>query len=298
MSKKIGDEELIETMKERLDEFKNALRNQKELEKQLAEVNKKLDEAEAFKSHFIARISNEIINPFTSIIGIADNILQSESGNRNETRKMVEHIYNEAFFLDFQLRNLFTAAKIEAGEVEKEIVSTQPAKLIHSCLDSFNKEIEKKNVRFEKDIKIGDDQQFKTDPDKVKLIIKNLISNAVKYSEGERRVSLVAALNNSEFYFSIENEGKKISGEQQETIFDRFRQLDTRIHSLNPGSGIGLSICRELTDVLNGSIEATQTNDGMKFTIIIPESEDPSEGFDPSGDELFFEDNNTSEEIL
>lgn len=298
MSKKIGDEELLEALKERLDEFKSALRNQKELEKQLAEVNKKLDEAEAFKSHFLARISNEIINPFTSIIGIADNILKSESRDWSETQKMVGHIYNEAFFLDFQLRNLFMAAKIESGEVEKEIVATQPAKLIHSCLDSFNKAIEKKNVRLEEDIKIGDDQSFKTDPDKVKLILKNLISNAVKYSEEEGRVSMTAALNNNEFLFAIQNDGKKVPNEQQELIFDRFRQLDTRIHSLNPGSGIGLSICRELADVLNGTIEAKQTKNGMKFTVIIPESEDQPEGFDASGDELFFEDNNTSEEIL
>ncbi len=298
MSKKIRDEELLEALQSRLEEFRGAIQNQQDLQKQLSNVNKKLEEAEAFKSHFIARISNEIINPFTTIITIADNLLKSDLQEKAETRRMVEHIYNEAFFLDFQLRNLFTAAKIEAGEIEKEIVITQPLSLIDTCVESFEQEFERKGLTLDKQVMPANKKQFKTDPGKVKLIMTNLISNAIKYSKEKSRIDMKADISNSVLYFSIENTGDQISDEQREVIFDRFRQLDTRIHSLNPGSGIGLSICKELTETLDGSIVSKNTDRGMKFTVKIPESDDPIEGFDASGDDLFFDDSNASGEIL
>ncbi|MCF8308294.1 MAG: HAMP domain-containing histidine kinase [Bacteroidales bacterium] len=298
MVKKLNDEELLEALQERLGEFQNAVKDKHDLREQLTEVNKKLDDAEAFKSHFIARISNEIINPFTSITTIADNILKSESLDWEEVHRMVEHIYNEAFFLDFQLRNLFTAAKIESGEIEREVVTTHPSELIQASIDSFVKQAEKKGLKINKDIQFREGETFKTDSEKLKLIMKNLVSNAVKYSEKESVVSLQARFDENGFYFTIENEGEIIPEEKREGIFDRFRQLDTRIHSLNPGSGIGLSICKELADILYGSISASEGAKGMRFSVVIPEAEQPSEGFDQSGDELFFDDENTTGEIL
>ena len=298
MDKKLTDEQLLEALQARLGEFQNAVKEKHDLQEQLSELNKKLDEAEAFKSHFIARISNEIINPFTSVTTIADSILKSGTKDWDELYRMVEHIYNEAFFLDFQLRNLFTAAKIESGEIDREVVTTYPSELIQASIDSFAKQAEKKGLKINSEIHINEGEAFKTDSEKLKLIIKNLVSNAVKYSAKESEIVLQAGIDKQGFYFTIENEGEIIPVEQREGIFDRFRQLDTRIHSLNPGSGIGLSICKELTDILYGNISASEGKRGMRFSIVIPESEDPSEGFDQSGDELFFDDENTTGEIL
>lgn len=298
MKDRTDDEKLLDDLQQRLDVFRKAIREKDELQKQLAQVNEKLDEAEAFKSHFIARISNEIINPFTSITTIADNILRSDEQDWEKVKKMTEHIYNEAFFLDFQLRNLFTAARIESGLLEKEIVSTQPVELIESGIKDFKKQMEKKGLKLRKDVTIGDQQKLNTDPEKLKLIIKNLVSNAVKYSKDNSEIRLSATIDDEGLNFTLENEGEQIPEEQQETIFDRFRQLDTRIHSLNPGSGIGLSVCRELAETLEGAISASDTNKGMKFILTIPDSGEPIEGFDDTGDELFFDDSDTTGEIL
>ena len=115
---KLTDEELIEELRRRMTTNTRSLEELKELNEKLLEVNKKLEESEALKSHFISNITNEIINPFTSILGLSRSILAVKKENWKKVISMVALIHSEAFNLDFQLRNIFLAAKIEASPEE------------------------------------------------------------------------------------------------------------------------------------------------------------------------------------
>jgi signal transduction histidine kinase len=260
-----------------------------ELKVQLRETSKKLADSEAFKSHFIARISNEIINPFTSIIASSENLLKKkQQPGSHEMIRMVDLIHNEALFLDFQLKNLFTAARIEAGELIPETVNSDLNQLITESVKGFLEEAERREIELIIRNHLPDDARLKTDPALLNLVIKNLISNALKFSNKKTKVELTAELKKGAFLFTIQNEGDSIDGEKLEVIFDRFRQLDSKIHSLNPGSGIGLSVAREVLDLINGSIEAKPLEDGMKFMVKVEESEYGDE-ITQDDDSLFFD---------
>ena len=139
---KLTDEELIEELRIRMKENTDSL-------EELKILNKKLEESEALKSHFISNITNEIVNPFASILGLSKNILSVKKENWKKVFSMVALIQSEAFSLDFQLKNVFAAAKIEAGEVYPEIGKVDILNLVKSVTDSFRIEARKKRVSFE-----------------------------------------------------------------------------------------------------------------------------------------------------
>lgn len=279
-----------------MDDTKNLQAELENMQQQIVELSQKLHESEAFKSHFIARVSNEIVNPFTAIITMSSSILNAEESDWQKVRNMAGHIHKEARFLQFQLNNLFAAARIESGEVEPEIVRTKLQTLIDGCVAEINQAAEKKNVNIIHETELPD-ELFSTDAEKVRLIMFNLIDNAIKYSKPETDIIMNSGLYDGEFVFSVQNEGDRISEEDAAAMFDRFKRLNDKIHSLNPGSGLGLSISAELAELLDGSLIAEETESGMRFILRMQESENTPGGFDLSGDELFFDDNE-EEQVL
>src|ERR1035437_7614631 len=170
---KLTDEELIEELRNRFRMNRKALKELQELNCELKVVNKKLEESESLKGHFISNITNEIINPFTSILGLAKHILSVKKEDWKTVISMVALIHSEAFNLDFQLRNIFVAAKIEAGEIYPEILNVDIKTLIYNVLDAFRFEAKKKSLDFNFEFNIipsiGSTFYFKTDPEKMRL---------------------------------------------------------------------------------------------------------------------------------
>jgi signal transduction histidine kinase len=261
-------------------------------------VNKKLEESEALKSHFISNITNEIVNPFASILGLSKNILTVNKENWKKVFSMVALIHTEAFSLDFQLKNVFAAAKIEAGEVQPEIGKVDIQNLVKSVTDSFRIEAHKKRVSFELIFDSLTVEEpilyFKTDPEKLKLILSNLVNNAVKYSFEDGIIAVRTWSETQELKISVHNHGIDITKEYGQLIFDRFNRVDSSITSLNRGHGLGLSIIKSLLDLLGGDISFQSDKDnGTTFTINMPEVDEEEDSFTTSsnGNEIFFEDN-------
>ncbi|HUW05220.1 MAG TPA: HAMP domain-containing sensor histidine kinase [Williamwhitmania sp.] len=292
--KKLTDEELINELTKRFEENKRSFLEMQELNKEFQLVNKKLEESESLKSHFISNITNEIVNPFTSIIGLSRAILSVDKENWKKVISMVALIHTEAFHLDFQLRNIFVAAKIEAGEVVPEVMEVDIRSLIDSVIDAYKIEAKKKRVVISAKFGIPGysgvgPYNFKTDPEKLKLILSNLISNAVKYSFDDGTIELNILRDSNVLAISVVDHGTGVSEINQSIIFDRFKRVDTGINSINRGHGLGLSINRALLDVLDGSIEvSSQEGHGATFTISIPEATNASEGFAADDNEFFF----------
>jgi len=262
-------------------------------------VNKKLEESEALKSHFISNITNEIVNPFASILGLSRSILSVNKENWKKVFSMVALIHTEAFSLDFQLKNVFAAAKIEAGEIYPEIGKVDIQNLVRSVTDSFRIEAQKKKLTFDLkfDFPSGEETifYFKSDPEKLKLILSNLINNAVKFSYDEGTITVrIWAGENQSLGFSVLDEGVEITEEYRQMIFDRFKRVDSSITSINRGHGLGLSIIKSLLDLLGGEISFESEKDkGTTFTISIPEAVEDEDAFTTSlnGNEMFFDDN-------
>ncbi len=291
----LTDKELIDELKKRFEQNKNGLKEVQELNKELIKVNKKLEDSEALKTHFISNITNEIINPFASILALSKSILSVKKENWKKAFSMVSLIYSEAFNLDFQLRNIFVAAKLEAGEIFPEILNVDIKQLMESVIESFKYITKKKKIKivFQFNIKQENNKTFffKTDPEKLRLILSNLLSNATKFNSENKEIIINASIDKNELIVSVKDYGTGISLENQKIIFDRFKRLDSGIDSIHRGHGLGLSINKALLDLLNGSIDIqSEVGKGANFTISIPESESQVSGFAFDGNELFFDD--------
>jgi signal transduction histidine kinase len=208
---------------------------------------------------------------------------------------MVSLIYSEAFNLDFQLRNIFVAAKLEAGEISPEILNVDIKQLMESVIESFNYITKKKKIAtvFKFNIKTENKPFFfKTDPEKLRLILSNLLSNATKFCYENKKIIIEASIDENELVISVKDFGTGISLENQKIIFDRFKRLDSGIDSIHRGHGLGLSINKALIDLLSGSIDIqSELGKGTKFTFSIPENESQVSGFAFDGNELFFDNN-------
>ena len=185
----LSDKQLLKELKQRLDDRKSIQEKLDALNFDYQTMSKRLKDSEALKSHFISNITNEIVNPFTSILGLSKAILSVEKQDWKKVVSMVALIHNEAFNLDFQLRNIFTAAKIEAGEIAPNISKVNIRSLAQSVIDSFSVVARKMGIDIvlDYDIEFGFGKNFyyKTDSEKLKQVLSNLLNNAVKYSYKE-----------------------------------------------------------------------------------------------------------------
>jgi signal transduction histidine kinase len=299
----LTDDQLLRELERRFKENKESLDTLQKMTHQLKEVNKKLEESEALKTHFISNITNEIINPFAAILGLSRSILDVKKENWDRVISMVHLIHSEAFHLDFQLRNIFAAAKLEAGDWLPEIMNCDVNQLINNTLDSFKYEAAKRRIRTSYDFVVSPQIEksfyFLTDPEKLKIMISNLLSNAVKYSHSESEVVVRAWLEAGTLCVSVTDNGIGVSESNRKIIFDRFKRVDNGINSINRGHGLGLSVNKAIIDLLQGSITMeSKPNVETIFTIRIPPGETtPSESlssgdgseflFDSDSDEIF-----------
>jgi signal transduction histidine kinase len=293
MNRKISDERLLEELEKRFFTTKNSLNQHKELIDQLKVVNKKLEDSEKLKSHFISNITNEIINPFASILGLSKAILQSDKKDWNRVMDMAYLIHSETLVLDFHLKNIFTAAKLEAGDITTQFSTINIKSSFEDIIKDFEFEIKKKEVKvkFEFDVNFEKHGEYSviSDSEKFNLIVSNVISNAIKFCNKKTSIQIFIWKDDNVICFSVENEGDEIPADKQKAIFDRFIRLDNNINSLNRGHGLGLSVTKALIELLEGNIYVESDKNTNKFTINIPEpaiDESDLEGF---GDDVFFD---------
>jgi signal transduction histidine kinase len=264
---------------------------QKSLIEELHAVNQKLLASEQLKSNFLSNIRNEINNPMASLLELARNI--AEGGPVERVKKFANLIYSETFNLDFQLRNIFCSAEIEAGELALSVISVDMGTLISNVIADFRHQAEKKELTIVVSNSIDAQAIFHTDAEKLHLIISNLISNAIRYSHHGGRISIDCRADVNEMFFSIRDEGVGIGMKDTDLVFDRFRQLEEGSTKTHGGHGLGLSITKALLEIISGEMSVESEKDkGSTFTIrcreLQPADTDASEVFSANGNDFLF----------
>jgi len=259
-----------------------------ELQNTIINLNNKLKESESLKSNFISNIMNEVYNPFSSIISMADNILSLKDSNLQQAIPMAEIIYNEAAKLDFHLQNIFTAATIEAGLEAPEITSINLHSLFDDIIKKFQFDISSKELNIESNLLDLDKLRFVSDSKKLSLILLNLLSNSIKYSPEGSKIRINFEIIEDYLNVTISDEGEGISESDLENIFDRFKRIDTTINSVTGGTGLGLSVVKALIEILNGNIKIVN-EDGTKIFIAIPETQIGEDDESTEDDTIIFD---------
>lgn len=264
------------------EEHRALLKKVDELSEKLYRVNQRLKDSETLKGHFISNITNEIINPFSSILVLSENMQKLRDGQMDEAKRMANSIFNEAFHLDFQLKNIFAAAAIEAGVDDLKPVSVNVKRLFKKSIQFFQKQMEQKKINLDLIIEKSDEleklNEFVTDEEKLELVLKNILDNAIKFSFEGGQINVSLSFKNGHLCFSVRDFGKGIPAEKKQEIFDRFHQLDERINSINTGHGLGLSIVNSYLFLLNGEAKLdTELQQGTSMLISLNELEKDDE---------------------
>ncbi|OFX75676.1 MAG: hypothetical protein A2X12_09615 [Bacteroidetes bacterium GWE2_29_8] len=155
---------------------------------------------------------------------------------------------------------------------------TDVIQLIQSVIDAFNHEAIKKNISMKFDFDVNHENTktfyFNTDADKLKLMLSNLVSNAIKFNNENGEISLKVSVKKKILSICVIDNGIGISESDKLIIFDRFKKINNNINSINPGHGLGLSIVKAFLEILNGKIDiVSDLNNGSSFFISIPEAE-------------------------
>lgn len=271
---RIDDEMLLAELRRRMEESRIAVANLRAMTQSLEAVNEKLRQSEALKSDFLSNIRNEINNPLASILGLTRQIVDKKADGET-AREMTATIYSEAFDLDFQLRNIFTAAELEAGEAVLSPARVDVAALVRGQLQAFDHKLRKKKLTTELtcDVCAPDGSLiFTTDPDKLQKVLANLLANAIEFNGEGKRVLVRVWRSGGTLQLSITDEGIGIPERDRRKVFDRFAQLDTGTRKRHHGHGLGLSITRALAEMLGGTVLlASEEGKGCVFTVSIAE---------------------------
>lgn len=295
MGSHLSDEELIEELRRRFEETKRALFDLRIVSAKLAEVNKKLIESEKMKSNFLSNIRNEIVNPLSAILGLSYEMEHDAPADAPMT-KFARMIHEEAFELDLQLRNIFMAAEIEAGEAVVAPVMANIGRLVEDAVDSFTPRAEAGGKKINAILEPAE-IVFKTDTAKLYCIISNLLANAIEYSLAGGSVEVSARIRDGRLVIALRDEGIGIDRDKQAAIFDRFRQIDEGVSKAHHGHGLGLSIVKALVEVMGGTIHLdSKPGKGSAFIVTLPEAAgEVTNVFSEGGNEFIFE---GEEEVL
>lgn len=283
-------QEELRAINEQLEEqYAASIVKKEELEKVKEELEEKAQQLEIssqYKSEFLANMSHELRTPLNSLLILAQ--VLSENGDSNLTAKQEEYvrtIYSSGNDLLHLINDVLDLAKVEAGKLEVVHREAGLHGIEETIIKQFSPIAEKNNLQFTVQVQPDVPSSFYTDEHRLQQILKNLLSNAFKFTESgsvtlmvqkvlkesSRSLSLGNNHRESMLAFSVIDTGIGIAEEKQETIFDAFKQADGKTSRKYGGTGLGLSICREIAYLLGGFIELTsQVGKGSNFTLYLP----------------------------
>ncbi|HEY9035443.1 MAG TPA: ATP-binding protein [Pseudomonadales bacterium] len=254
------------TVSERIRHYRNKAATQ--------EQHAEISAAQALaKSEFLARMSHEIRTPMNGIIGMLD--MLENTTLSEEQRKYLDITHTASNSLLHIINDILDYSKIEAGKIVLENIAFDPVNEVRRIAAIIQPQAEQKNIWFRLYFDERIPAMVSGDPNRLAQILVNLLSNAVKFTEqGEIRLEVAvssAGKNKITLNFLVSDTGIGISQDQQNNLFTAFTQADSRITRVYGGSGLGLTICKELSYIMGGHLHLTsQPGNGTSVQVSLP----------------------------
>ncbi|MCH8686570.1 response regulator [Sphingosinicellaceae bacterium A1X5R2] len=260
-------EEQAQALEAQRDELSRA---QATLEEQASE----LERASQYKSEFLANMSHELRTPLNSLLIMARLLADNRDGNLTPDQvKYAETIEISGNDLLVLINDVLDISKIEAGHLELNLRRVRIAPILSKLQTAFEASATEKGLNLRTELLPELPKEIETDPQRVEQVLRNFLSNAVKFTEKGEVTLMAGRTADGRLAFTVRDTGIGIPAEQQEVIFDAFRQADGTISRKYGGTGLGLSISRELARLLGGEITVeSRPGEGSAFSLILPEN--------------------------
>ena len=227
------------------------------------------EEASRSKSDFLANMSHEIRTPLNGVVAMADALARSDLGARE--REMVDIVRSSSDTLQRLLSDILDTAKIESGQLTIETAPFHLADIVRETAALWQPKAEEKGVALAIEIAPTAERRVHGDAVRIRQILTNLVSNALKFTaEGEVRLS-VEDTADGRVRFTVTDTGVGFEPDQKARIFGRFHQADGSITRRFGGTGLGLTISRELAELMGGALDCdSQPDFGSRFWFETP----------------------------
>jgi CheY-like chemotaxis protein/signal transduction histidine kinase len=283
---RVINEELEENSKSLQSKQEKLILQNEEITKTRLEIEKKANELEKtgkYKSDFLANMSHELRTPLNSLLILSQDLMHNHQGNLdNDQLESAAIIYKSGNDLLNLINEILDLSKIESGKMEISLSEVNLSDIIDNIELLFRKQFKEKGIEFETFIESEVQQNLNTDVKRLDQILKNLISNAYKFTE-KGKVKLIISKPQKEWLslselkpgeyveFSVIDTGIGIAPEKHQQVFEAFQQAESGISRKYGGTGLGLSISRELAKLLEGKLFLkSSTEKGSTFSLILP----------------------------
>jgi two-component system sensor histidine kinase KdpD len=229
---------------------------------------KVLSEGDRLKTALLSMVSHDFRSPLTAIKAGVSSLLQGGSPWDAETqRELLQSIDCETDRLNHMVGNILSLSRLEAGAWRPNFEVVSIPELIGATLDKFSPE---DNARIRVSVP-HEVQEATLDSVQIMQVLQNLLENALKYSPAESDIELFAAQSEGRLIFQVRDRGAGIPAGEEEHIFQRFYRAKQWRESAQPGTGIGLAICRGLVEAHGGQIAAAnRVGGGAVFSVTLP----------------------------
>ncbi|MGB1015485.1 MAG: ATP-binding protein, partial [Nannocystaceae bacterium] len=253
-------------------ELRRATRQLEERNKQLATLLSKVTQLAAAKSEFLANMSHEVRTPMNAVIGMTGLLLETELNQ--EQREYTEIVRTSSEHLLGLINDLLDFSKIESTGLRLERAPTHIEECTSNAVEVVVQAAIRKGISLTMDIHPDVPDAIYSDPTRLQQVLVNLIDNAIKFTEEGEVVVAVEVVEvegeNHTICFSVRDTGIGIDPAAQATIFDPFTQADGSATRRFSGTGIGLAICRRLTEAMGGKISVESTvGQGSTFSLTV-----------------------------
>ena len=237
---------------------------------ELESANRELEAASRHKSEFLANMSHELRTPLNAVIGFSEVLLQRMFGELNaKQEEYLQDIYASGQHLLSLINDILDLSKIEAGRMELELADFDLPTAIENALILVRERAGRRGIALHQavDLPLG---PIRGDERKIKQVLLNILSNALKFTPEGGRIDVRARLADGMAEISVADTGVGIAPEDQEAVFEEFRQVGTADKKVE-GTGLGLALSRKFIELHGGRIWVqSQVGVGSTFTFTIP----------------------------
>jgi len=263
-------------------ELTESLKQIKKINNELTIAKTKAEESNSLKSMFLANMSHEIRTPMNAIMGFAE-FLQEPGLSKDKQKRFVQVINSSCRQLLSVISDIIDISKIEAGQISMDSDSIDINNLLKELFLSYKKVAALKKIHLKCSLECPKELILvKTDVNRVKQILCNLLDNALKFTK-EGFIDFGYKIKNDFIEFYVKDTGIGIAPENLELIFERFRQVETTDNRIHGGNGLGLSISKALIEKLGGTISVmSKFGKGSNVLFTIPYLKESDSNFYPN----------------